>query len=170
LVLRLNRDSARHFGKHAGTANVSIPVNTLSTLRFGLYRKTYERPRAEFSLRTRYVGAERAFEVEKLETNVMAYGFLEHETGHGDVRMLIPAAIRTLAARAQQADLPVPTDGDVAFLEWPTEATPEFRMTFLERGSPLYLRAQVLFDAAATSGELVGDGACWLPFGVSPSW
>src|SRR6185437_11372664 len=34
LIIRLNRDSARHFEGRPGTANFSVPVPTLSTFRF----------------------------------------------------------------------------------------------------------------------------------------
>lgn len=170
LILRLSRDTTRLFAGRPGTANVSIPVNALGTLRFGLYRRAHERARAEFSLRARYVGPQHSFIVGPVDTNVMTYGYGERETGHRDVRMLVPAALRELALRAQDAGLAVPTDGDVALLEWPTEVAPEFRLTLMERGSPLMLEAQALFDTAARAGTLIGDGACWLPPGLSPSW
>lgn len=170
LVLRLSRDSTRHFEDRRGTSNVSIPVQTLPTVRFGIYHGKYKRPRAEFGLRARYVGAQWTFLLDPLATSIMAYGYVEQEPGHRDVRLLLPAAIRTLAERIRLAGVAAPADGDMALLEWPTEATPEFRLTFLERGSPLALQAQALFDAAAASGVPVGDGACWLAAGVSPPW
>jgi len=170
LVIRLNRDSARHFAGGAGTANISIPVNTLSTLRFGLFHGKYERPRAEFDLRARYLSGAGAIGTGTFETNVMGYGFIAGESGHGDVRMLVPAAIKALRAAAAAQGRPAPADGDFAFLEWPTAASPEFRLSLLERGSPLFLSAEGMFNAAAAAGQLVGDGACWLPPAVAPPW
>jgi hypothetical protein len=170
LIIRLNRDSARHFENRPGTSNLSVPVATLGTLRFGIYRGTYERPRAEFDLRIRYLGRGAPIFLDPIRTNIMAYGFAAGESGHGDVRMVFPAALRTLAARVVTAGLPVPAEDDVALLEWPTRAITEFRLTFVERGSPLFATAMERFSSATQSGELVGDGACWLPEGFSPSW
>ena len=57
LVIRLNKDSARHWLGRDGTANVSIPVPTVSTLRFGMFQGKYSRPRVEFNIEMRYIGA-----------------------------------------------------------------------------------------------------------------
>lgn len=84
LIMKLTRDSARHFEGGTGTANISIPVAVAETFRFGIYPRS-GRPRAEFSLRLRYHSA--ALRVEQpCETNVMAYGVLPEDTGHGDLR------------------------------------------------------------------------------------
>lgn len=171
LVIRLNRDSARHFEGRPGTANFSVPVATLSTLRFGLYPGRYPRPRAEFQLRIRYIGREAIIAIDPADTNVMAYGFIPGETGHGDVRMLVPAAVRTLTQRLRDAGSPVPRDGDVTLLEWPTTNTAcEFRLSFLNRDSALFQRANALFQRAQDGNETVGEGTCWLPQGISPPW
>ena len=45
LVIRLNRDSARHFSGGSGTVNVSVPVATIGTMRFGVFQGKYQRPR-----------------------------------------------------------------------------------------------------------------------------
>jgi hypothetical protein len=120
LVVRLNRDSTRHFEGRLGTANISVPVASLSTFRFGLFPGRYPRPRAEFLLRMRYLARDVAIPIEPTETNIMAYGFISGESGHGDVRMLVPGGVKVLAARVTTAGKPLPRDGDVALLEWPT--------------------------------------------------
>ena len=119
LIIRLNRDSARHFEGRPGTANISVPVATLATFRFGLYPGQYPRPRAEFPLEMRYVEQAGVITVPSSATNIMAYGFIPGETGHGDVRMLVPADVKTLAARITDANRRLPREGDVALLEWP---------------------------------------------------
>lgn len=170
LVVRLNRDSARHFTGGKGTSNFSVPVATASTLRFGIYHGKYERPRAEYGLRLRYLGEGNTLRIAPVETNVMAYGFAPGESGHGDLRMVIPAAVRRLADAIRAAGLPVPRDGDVALVEWPEPTSPEFRMSFLQRGTPLYEIAESAFQTASRTGQLVGEGACWLPAGIAPTW
>lgn len=171
LVVRINRDSARHFEGRSGTANISVPVATLSTLRFGIYQGRYQRPRAEYDLQIRYCGASNTLELSQpAKTNVMAYGFAPGESGHGDVRMVVPAAVKHLRDDIRRAGLPVPADGDFALLEWPTNADPGFRLSFLERDSPVEQQAQQLFANATSTNELVGEGACWLPSGISPAW
>lgn len=170
LVIRLNRDSARHFRGGGGTANISIPVTVVPTLRFGLNQGGYDRPRVEFPLLMRYVGQATSFRAADTDTNIMAYGFLPGEKGHGDVRMVVRKSVRTLLPSLAGAGLPLPQDGDYAFLEWPTQARPEIRLTFLERGSALHQQADTLFATAVANGQTVGDGACWLPPGISPIW
>jgi hypothetical protein len=170
LVVRLNRDSARYFRGGKGTANISIPVATVATIRFGVYTGKYSRPRAEFTMRIRYWSDTATLESRNAPTNIMAYGFLEGERGHGDLRMVVPASVRHLADEIQIRALPAPDEGHFAFLEWPSLQDPEFRLTFLEQGSELYNAAAGLFERAGASDALVGDGACWLPNGVSPAW
>ena len=163
----------RLFGAEAGTANMSLPTGTVITLRFGRQgRGQYpKRPRAVFNLLVRYVGVVNTFVLPNPhESSVMAYGYLPRERGHKDIRMLIPASVRTLIPQLQGAGLLLPTDGDFAFLEWPTPADPTFRLSFLESGSPLAQTAQQLFTGAATSQQLLGDNACGLPAGMSPPW
>ena len=100
----------------------------------------------------------------------MGYGFTANETGHGDIRLLVPASVRELGATIEAAGLPLPSIDDYAFLEWPTPSDPTFRLSFLDRTSSITQRAERLFDAATKAGQLVGNGACWLPAGVSPIW
>lgn len=171
LIVRLNRDSARHFDGRGGTANFSVPVATLTTLRFGRYVGQYPRPRAEFTLRTRYIGQGRIIPGPSPETNIMAYGYIPGEPGHKDVRMVIPSSIRGLAEQIRQAGNEIPAEGDVALLEWPTaNSASEFRMSFLDRSGGLFERAQNLFREAQNIGETVGTGTCWLSTDLSPSW
>jgi len=173
LVIRLTRDDTRLFAGGVGTANINLPVESMPTLRFGvLGRGGYpNRPRAEFDLLVRYIGARNTLTLaDPAETNVMLYGYLQGESGHQNRRMLLPADVRDLAAQIQQAALPLPGAGHFALMEWPTPTAPEFRLSFLEPGSPLFRQAQQLFTTATNAGQLVGDGACWLPPGVSPVW
>ena len=164
LIVRLNRDSARHFMGSSGTANVSIPVAAVSTLRFGIYQRRYQRPRAEFPFRVRYASATQ-IRVDRLSsTNVMVYGHAPTESGHGDIRLLVPIApARDIRDFAQEHGLHVPTVGDPVMLEWPTSADPGFTATFADANSPLYESLQGEFHSATDRNELVGGGACWLP-------
>lgn len=171
LVIRLNRDSARHFEGGPGTANFSVPVPTLSTFRFGFYPGRYPRPRAEFPMRIRYLTDDAVIPIDPTETNIMAYGFIAGESGHGDVRMLMPADVKALSQRVKSARREVPREGDIALLEWPTtNDNHEFRLSFLDRTSALFNQANGLFRQAQQSASTVGEGACWLPENVSPPW
>lgn len=170
LVVRLNRDSARYFQGRKGTANISIPVATATTLRFGVFEGKYRRPRAEFPMRMRYWSDDATLELPTSATNIMAYGFLEGESGHGDLRMVVPASVRQLTEAILARSLTVPDEGQLALLEWATLRDPEFRLTFLEPRGELHDAAADLFERASASNALVGDGACWLPAGVSPAW
>jgi len=169
LIIQLNRDSARHFMGRTGTANISIPVATLSTLRFGIYGVN-DRPRAEFNLKLRYVSAGGVLNGRAANTNVSGYGFTVGETGHGDVRMLVPTEARRLGQEVNGAGLTSPTNGDIALLEWPTTSDPSFRLSFLEKNSPISQQATALFEAALAAGQVVGHGACWLAAGIAPIW
>ena len=169
LIVQLNRDSARHFMGRDGTANISIPVATVSTLRFGIYGK-HDRPRAEFNLRLRYVSAGVVIDKGTANTNVMGYGFTAAETGHGDVRLLVPTEARSLGQAVTAAGLTPPTAGDIALLEWPTPLDPSFRLSFLDTHSVISQQATALFNTADAAGQVVGNGACWLAAGVSPNW
>jgi hypothetical protein len=170
LVIRLNRDSARHFGETPGTANISIPVATTGTFRFGIYSGKYDRPRGEFGLRVRYLSE--AFNVipPLLESSIMAYGFAPGETGHGDLRMLVPGGVKTLRDQLAGNGIQLPAVGDVALLEWPTAANPIFSLTFMDQASPVGQQARQLFVNAENGNQLVGNGACWLVGNVSPTW
>jgi hypothetical protein len=170
LVIRLNRDNARYFEDRGGTANISIPVATVSTIRFGIFRKRYVRPRAEFDLHLRYIGQTTTISSDVTTTNVMAYGFAQGETGHRDIRMVMPTSVRALRDEIRSLGLPVPAKDDMALLEWPTPTDPSFRMTFLDQTAPVGQHARELFSRAAASKQSVGNGACWLLPGVSPEW
>jgi hypothetical protein len=65
----------------------------------------------------RYLGENDAFVRDPVETNVMAYGFAPGESGHGDIRMLVPAAVKELRDEVNRAGLPIPAEGDVALLQ-----------------------------------------------------
>lgn len=169
IVFRLTRDSARHWRGGVGTANISIPVPTVSTLRFGIYRE--RRPRAEYQLHMRYVFPGGQIRAAPSNTNVMVYGFVPGDTGHGDVRLVVPLPpARELLQRITDARLPAPEEGHVAILEWPTVQSPLFGLTLLQHGSPMYRHAEALLAAAGQANELVGQGATWLPPALLPDW
>lgn len=171
LIIRLNQDSTRHWRGSPGTANISIPVPTVSTLRFGMYQAKYDRPRAEFSLTMRYIFTGGEIVSRPAETNVMVYGFAPGETGHGDVRLVIPARPATyLRDQINARGLPLPQSDDVALLDWPTMQDPQIRLTLLESGSSLFAQFRAVLAAAESAGQVVGRGACWLPAGAAPSW
>jgi len=171
LVIRLNKDSARHFSGGSGTANVSVPVATIGTVRFGVFQGKYQRPRAEFELRMRFVSNLGAHEAPASSTNVMVYGYAPGESGHGDVRMVVPAApAREIRDHATANGFRVPAANDPMILEWPTAADPCFKATFIDQGHSLFGAVDALLNAASTTGALVGQGACWLPSGTSPQW
>ncbi len=169
LIVQLNRDSARHFMGGAGTANISIPVATVSAFRFGVFGK-HGRPRAEFELKLRYLSNGRTIDGGTARSNVMGYGFTAAEAGHGDVRMLVPTEARSLGEAVSAAGLTRPTAGDFALLEWPTAFDPTFRLSFLDTRSVISKKAATCFNAAVASGQVVGNGACWLAAGMSPNW
>ena len=169
IIVRVSGDTARIFAGKGGTANMTFPVGGIETLRFGIQGKGRyaARPRAEFDLRVRFIGANQTLvhpEVE--ETNVMPYGYLPGEVGNKDTRMLIPGPIRDFGAAIRAAGLTAPVEGDFAFVEWPTATNPEFRLSFLERGSALAGTAQQRF---ITQPHLA-DNAVDLPPGLSPNW
>lgn len=169
LIVQLNRDSARHFMGRTGTANISIPVATVSTLRFGVSGK-HGRPTGLFDLNLRFLGDDIVINGGTPRTSIMGYGFTAGESGHGDIRMLVPAAVRTLGELVEAAGKIAPTADDLAFLEWPTLQDPVFRLTFLDTQSAIYQQVQGVFQSALASRQLVGNGACWLAAGMSPDW
>lgn len=170
LVVQLNRDSSRHWRGAGGTANISIPVPTLSTLRFGMFQGRRPRPRGEYDLEMRYLYPGTALRVQPSSTNVMVYGYAG-DPGHGDVRMVVPAlGARDVGDLVRQHGRTLPSDGDVAFLEWPTIGHPSFRLTLLERGSLLFQQAAAALTTASATHTVVGRGACWLPPSLSPPW
>ena len=170
LIVRFNRDNGRHLQGRTGTANFSIPIATLNTFRFGLYAGNFVRPRAEFELLMRFMGAAGETRHPAADTNIMGYGYAPGEPGHQDIRMLIPAALKHFTHAIAAAGSVPPGVGSDALLEWPTLAEPEFRLTLLEPGSALALSAAQVFNSAAAAGQLVSGGACWLPNGFSPPW
>lgn len=167
LIMKLNKDSARHFSGGSGTANVSIPVDVAGTFRFGILKPS-GRPRAEFSLKIRYHS--QTLNVEQLcETNVMAYGFLPKDTGHGDLRMVVPAAVKQVAAEIASNGLAMPKAGDLFLLEWPNQCFDYFRMTFLEENSPEHILVTQAYQEAAQANRIIGS-SCGLKKGLSPEW
>ena len=173
LIVRLNRDSARHFEDRPGTANVSIPVPAIGTLRFGLYVGRYRRPRCEFPLRVRFIDDSGVRSEQLARTNIMVYGHAEEETGHGDIRMLVPRPpIRAIRESALSRGTRIPTEDDPMVLEWPTPADPSLKISFVDTNSQHFSVLQNALETAGQRGQSVGRGACWLfPGLVSlPSW
>lgn len=171
LVVRLNKDSARHFSGGDGTANVSVPVAAIGAIRFGVLQGKHVRPRAEFELRMRFVSRIGIQVAVQSATNVMVYGYAPGESGHGDVRMLVPAGpAREIRDFALGMGMPVPVAGHPMILEWPTPTDPSFKATFVEAGFPLFNTLDGMLTTAVTNGQLVGRGATWLTPGLSPIW
>lgn len=171
LIIRLNRDSARHFAGESGTANVSVPVATISTLRFGIFQGTYQRPRAEFQLQLRYIRSDGSQNIQSAKTNIMAYGYVPEEPGHRDIRMVMPAGpARDIREFAAEGGARVPAQGDPMILEWPTFADPSFKATIVDPNLSLFNKLANLLDLAESTHQLVGHSACWLPPGLSPNW
>lgn len=171
LIVRLNRDSVRHFEERSGTANISLPIPTLGTIQFGIYRRTYLRPRAEFPLRARYVSPAGVHIAPQKDTNIMPYGHDPKESGHTDVRMLLSASpARSIREFAVALGLPVPQVHHPMILEWPTQEDPSFRATFVDPNMGLFSQLQEILASALENDELVGKSACWLPPFVAPSW
>ncbi|WP_162995792.1 restriction endonuclease PLD domain-containing protein [Janthinobacterium agaricidamnosum] len=169
LIIQLNKDSARHFQGGGGTANISIPVVTVSTLRFGLNGKNHS-PGSKFNLHMRYLGNPLTISGGVALTSVKGYGYTATETGNQDIRMVVPAASRVLGQKVSTAGYLIPSSQDLALLEWPTPIDPQFRLSFLDPQSPLANQVNTVFDNAVAAGQLVGKGACWLPNGLSPIW
>lgn len=170
LILRLNRDTARHFADRTGTANISVPVPTLSTIRFGIYG-IHQRPRAEFPLICRFVSVAGQFVTPAVNTAVMGYGFSPGETGHTDVRLTFPVApARSIREHALTHGLRVPADGDAFLLEWPTTTAPEFRATFFAFQVPNFAASDNAITNAIATGNSIGQASCWMPNGYSPAW
>jgi hypothetical protein len=169
LIVQLNKDSARHFAGGRGTANISIPVMTASTLRFGV-AGVNSGPTSAFELHLRFVYDNGAIDGGTAKTSVKGYGYTAGETGHGDIRMVVPAAVRTLGNSIQAAGKIAPAADDLAFLEWPSVQDPAFKLTFLDTQSNIYQQALVTYNSAVATGQLVGKGACWLAAGISPIW
>lgn len=168
LLLKLNKDNARHFSGGVGTANISIPTATVGTFIFGVFG-VHKRPRVELTMNIRYVADSLVIDGGLAASNVMGYGFAPKESGHADIRMLMPAAVKGIASEAKIQGQPFPTENDLVLLEWPTPDTLSFGLTFLSKASVLSVKAHALYSAAEAKGELVG-GACWLPAGFSPAW
>jgi hypothetical protein len=97
------------------------------------------------------------------QTNIMGYGFLPGETGHRDIRLLIPADVKGLAREIEARGAVLPGVNSYAWLVWPTEDDPRFTLMFLEPGSPAHEASRTEYGDAAERGEAVGHGASWLP-------
>lgn len=170
LIVRLSRDSGRHFFGGTGSSYISVPVPLVPTIRFGLYLQKYERPRAEFQIRLRLIGDEGSIEAPQATTNIMPYGVAKGERGHRDVRLLVPGVAKRLAEAGRDRGWQVPTEGDFALLEWPSAEEPVFRLSFLVPGSTLSTATASLYFEAERSHELMGRGACLLVPGMVPNW
>lgn len=170
LILRLNRDNDRHWRNAPGTANVSIPVSTAPTLRFGIYGPR-ARPRAEFELHIRYVDNNSDLRAPADETGIMSFGFTPGDAGHADLRLVLPKApIVDLRGQLNAQGKRLPQALDLALLEWPSPATPNFRLTFVDPASGLGTAIDGIWQNAVAANQLASRGACWLPVGVSPAW
>jgi hypothetical protein len=166
LIVKLNRDSARQFEGRGGTCNISTPVETLNTLRFGIYqsmrRNDLSRPRVEFPLTMWFLADGLVIGPVDSNTSIMGYGFHPNESGHGDVRLLVPADVRLFVDPIERSGATLPGVGSFAWLHWPTDHAPRVTLVFLEPRSPAHEESRIAYEHAETTGRLVGQGACWL--------
>jgi hypothetical protein len=170
LIIRLSRDNDRHWREAPGTANLSVPVSTASSIRFGFYGDR-QRPRAEFAFRLRYVDDDQQILAPPENTGLMSYGYTPGDTGHADLRLVIPRPpVAEVRADLVALGLRLPQAGDLAILEWPTPAVPSYRMTVTNPGSAFGQGLAAAWAEAAVQDQLVSRGACWLPAGLSPDW
>ncbi len=170
LIIRLSRDNDRHWRDAPGTANISIPVSTAPTLRFGVYGNR-NRPRAEFDFLARYVDDGSDLRAPPAETGIMSFGSTPGDVGHADLRLVLPKPpIADLRGQLIARGTALPQALDLAVLEWPTPATPSFRLTFVDPGSQLGASITTIWQSAVATNQLASRGACWLPVGVSPAW
>lgn len=170
LIVRLSRDNDRHWREATGTANLSVPVSTASSIRFGFYGDR-QRPRAEFNLRLRYVDDGHRILAQPENTGLMSYGYTPGDTGHADLRLVIPKSpVAAVRGELVALGLRLPEAGDLAILEWPTPTEPTFRMTVTNPASALGQSMAAAWEAAAVQSQLASRGACWLPAGLSPAW
>jgi hypothetical protein len=170
LLIQLSRDNDRHWRQADGTANLSVPVATASTIRFGVYGDR-ARPRAEFEFRLRYVDDNVSLPAVSQTTGLMSFGHTPGDGGHADLRLVIPKPpVASLRADLVGRGLRLPQAKDIAILEWPTFAQPTFSMTVTPPDSALGRSIHAAWQNAVANGEMASRGACWLPDGLSPAW
>ncbi|WP_459949433.1 phospholipase D-like domain-containing protein [Denitratisoma sp. agr-D3] len=171
IIITLTKDSDRLFTGKIGTNNITLPIPTVPSLRFGV-GGDWSRPWANFDIQARYVAANGgSVTAAPTATSVQAYGYIAGEKSSQNIRLVVvKSAVSDIALAIAKNKWIEPKAGDLAFLEWPTAAAPTFRLSFLERTSALYASADALFNGAKTAKQLVGKSACWLPSGFSPSW
>ncbi|MEZ8482417.1 restriction endonuclease PLD domain-containing protein [Vibrio splendidus] len=172
IIIKLNKDSARHFyNGTSGTANVSIPVEVVPTLRFGIYKRKFERPRVEFDVDMQYISDKASITAETNLSNIMAYGFKDGESGHGDIRMVVSKTqISNLLKTIIDNRLTIPRIDDLAIIAWPTKDTPKIRISFIDVNSNFYKTIENNYKTAMKGNEIVGKGSCWLPESLLPEW
>lgn len=170
LIVKLSRDNDRHWREAPGTANLSVPISTASSIRFGFYGER-RRPRAEFEFRLRYLDDEHEFLAPTVDTALMSYGFTPGDTGHADLRLVIPKPpVAAVRAKLVAGGLRLPEAGDIAVLEWPTQTDAAYRLTVTDPNSGLGQALSAAWAAAAVQGQLASRGACWLEAGLTPAW
>jgi len=170
IIYRISRVGDKHWRLADGTSDISIPVSTVTTLRFGIYEGR-DRPRAEFDLQIRYVDDAMSLRAPDTRAGIMSYGFTPGDSGHADLRLALPRApIVDLRGQLLANGTKVPEAGELAILEWPTPASPSFKLTFTSPQSALGTTLTQVWQAAALADRLASRGAAWLPVGVSPQW
>lgn len=170
LVLRLSRDSDRHWRQASGTSNISVPVSTAATLRFGVFGER-KRPRAEFDFMVRYIDDQVTLAGPLGRVGVMSFGFSPGDNGHADLRLALPKSpIEAVRAQLVAQGLRLPQSQDYAALEWPTPVSPAFRLTVTNPASSIGKAMADVWNRAAASETLASRGAAWLPLGLAPPW
>jgi hypothetical protein len=87
-----------------------------------------------------------------------------------DLRPGEPAHVgvaKQLTADVANAGLPLPQIGNYLLLEFPSIATPVFRVSVIAPASPQHAQAAAIAAAAPNVGH---GNAWWLPAGISPAW
>ena len=101
----------------------------------------------------------------------MSYGYTKGDTGHADLRLVLPkAAITPVKAELEVYGTRIPQAGDLAILEGPTIEDAAFRMTFTHPNSALGTAIAGVWEADTIAERMASRGACWLPSGLSPKW
>lgn len=169
LILKLKRANSRYFRNESGNADVNVPITAAVTIRFGISGK-HGRPRADITLSVLYIADdELIIDGGTVNSNISGYGYTESETGHPDIRLFMPAAVKGLVGEIKLQDRPLPGEGDIFVLKWPTEDNASYELAFLAPDSGYAVSAAGLYDAADTNHQLDG-GACWLHAGDLPDW
>ena len=98
LIVRLNQDSGRHFEEREGTANISVPVETMATIQFGIcMRVSTSGPRALFTIAYARYMCQLLQHITLRSLKHQHHGIWActgGEPSHANIRMLVPSIPR----------------------------------------------------------------------------